>query len=125
MLLSLVIIKYIFLIYIRKITLISAPVLSNIDLELSSVVILTIEYRVKKLLFIALNYITLAMFTRISTLVSLFTVLIEPYLSIFYSYIENSSLRASLNLVRRLLIVISTFKSIIDLTNKRASIIFS
>jgi hypothetical protein len=123
--LSLLITKYIFLTYIREITLISAPVLSNIDLELSSVVILTIEYRVKKLLFIALNCIALAVLTRINTLVSLFTVLIEPYLFTFYSYTENSSLRASLNLVRRLLIVISIFKSIIDLTNEHTPIIFS
>jgi hypothetical protein len=100
-------------------------VLSNIDLELSSIVILTIEYKVKNLLLVALNYIALVVFIRISILVSLSTVLIELYLFIFYSRTENSSLRVSLNLVRRLLIIISLFKSIIDFTNEQALVIFS
>ena len=103
----------------REITLILAPVSSNAGLVPFGVVISTSGYSAKKLLsyvatFSPLILIYIEFILRGVCFISVFIGL-DSFIS--YSFAENSNLRASPELVRRLLIVTSTFKFIITLTS--------
>jgi hypothetical protein len=114
-----VITYFIFLAMSREITLILAPVLSNTRLVPFGVVISTSRYNVKKLLsyiatFSPLILIYIEFILRGVYFISVFIGL-DSFIS--YSFAENSNLRASPKLVRRLPIVTSTFEFIITLTS--------
>ena len=110
---------FIFLAILREITLILAPVLSNTRLVPFGVVISTSRYSAKKLLFYVATFsplilIYIEFILRGVYFISVF-IRLDSFIS--YSFAENSNLRASPKLVRRLLIVTSIFKFIITLTS--------
>jgi hypothetical protein len=102
--------------------------LSSAVLSLSSVVMSTVGHSVKKLLSYSITLAPLMISTRIEltfSSVCCIPMFVRPVLFNSYSLAKNSSLCVLPNPVRRLLIVISTLESIINLTNKRASVILS